>query len=216
MSRIASRAASDRGRPRWPRVRRHWGPPSGTSSSGGTTSSRTTTVVPAVVIDTAPVTNANFRYFVESGGYQRPEFWSEADWECRTRSGLTHPLVWAKRNGAGLYRTLFDIVPLELVEHWPVYVSLAEACAYARWTGGRLPTEAEFHRAAYGHPDGHERSSVGTPSPLPASATDHRRASWRVREPHSLALGLGHPAAGEAGLRRRRAAPVAASPSSRR
>ena len=41
---------------------------------------------------------------------------------------------------------------------WPVYVTQAEASAYARWKGGRLPTEAEFHRAAYGTPEGIERS----------------------------------------------------------
>ena len=49
---------------------------------------------------------------------------------------------------------------------------------------------------------------VGKPSPLPASATDDRRSSRRVREPRPLALGLGHPAAGKAELRRGRAAAV--------
>jgi formylglycine-generating enzyme required for sulfatase activity len=55
-----------------------------------------------------------------------------------------------------MYRTLFEWVSLETVGAWPVYVSLAEARAYARWRGGRLPTEAEFHRAAYDELDGGE------------------------------------------------------------
>ncbi len=47
-----------------------------------------------------------------------------------------------------LYRTMFDEVPLPL--DWPVYVSHAEASAYVRWAGKSLPTEAEWHQAAYG------------------------------------------------------------------
>jgi ergothioneine biosynthesis protein EgtB len=128
----------------------------------------TTRLVPSFVIDSTPVTNAQFRYFVESGGYDWPEFWSEADWAWKSRTSLSHPLVWTKQTDGWLYRTLFDVVPLDLVGDWPVYVSLAEACAYARWTGGRLPTEAEFHRAAYGDPDGPERSfpwGEGAPGP---------------------------------------------------
>ena len=49
------------------------------------------------------------------------------------------------------YRRMFEEIPLPL--DWPVYVSHAEAGAYAAWTGTRLPTEAEWHRAAYARPE---------------------------------------------------------------
>ena len=63
---------------------------------------------------------------------------------------VEHPAVWELVDGAWVYRTLFDRLPLDQVADWPVYVSLAEARAFARWRGGRLPSEAEFHRAASG------------------------------------------------------------------
>lgn len=50
---------------------------------------------------------------------------------------------------------MFESIPLPAA--WPVYVSQAEADAYARWKRRRLATEAEFHRAAFGAPDGSER-----------------------------------------------------------
>jgi formylglycine-generating enzyme required for sulfatase activity len=43
---------------------------------------------------------------------------------------------------------------LRLPQEWPVYTSHAEATAYAKWLGRKLPTEEQFHRAAYGTPDG--------------------------------------------------------------
>jgi formylglycine-generating enzyme required for sulfatase activity len=51
---------------------------------------------------------------------------------------------------------MFDEISLPL--DWPVYVSHAEAAAYARWTGKSLPSEAQWHRAGYGSPDGVERT----------------------------------------------------------
>lgn len=50
---------------------------------------------------------------------------------------------------------MFGTMPLP--ESWPVYVSHAEASAFARWAGKKLPTEAQWHRAAYGTPEGGER-----------------------------------------------------------
>ncbi len=51
---------------------------------------------------------------------------------------------------------MFDDVPLPL--DWPVYVSQAEAKAYAKWAGKSLPTEAEWQRAAYATPQGDEQA----------------------------------------------------------
>jgi formylglycine-generating enzyme required for sulfatase activity len=68
---------------------------------------------------------------------------------------LAHPLFWERDEGGWWWRGMFDRVPLP--DHWPVYVSQAEAAAYARWRGARLPTEAEYHRAAFGTPAGDER-----------------------------------------------------------
>jgi ergothioneine biosynthesis protein EgtB len=106
--------------------------------------------VPAFTLDTLPVTNGRYLEFVDSGAYGDPRWWLEEDWRWKTSAGMNHPIVWRRVENRWLYRTLFDLLPLEQVLSWPVYVSLAEARAYARWRGGRLPSEAEFHRAAYG------------------------------------------------------------------
>lgn len=93
------------------------------------------------------VTNAGYLEFVKSGG-QPPAFWEKSgdDW---------------------YWRGMFDLIPLPM--SWPVYVSQADASAYARWRGHRLPSEAEFQRAAYGTPGGAEYFYPwGTASPSSA------------------------------------------------
>lgn len=107
--------------------------------------------VPAFVIDRHKVTNAQFLEFIEAGGYQDRSLWAPADWDWKESQGIEHPVFWSKAgktNTNWRYRAMFEELPLP--QDWPVYVSHAEARAYAAWDGKRLPTEAEWHRAAYG------------------------------------------------------------------
>lgn len=110
------------------------------------------------VIDRTPVRNAEFREFMDDGGYRRPELWRDEDWQWRQRVGLEHPVFWSRENGGFTYRTLFDDLPFDWTANWPVFVSHAEAEAYCRWRGGRLATEDELHRAAYTTPTGDVRA----------------------------------------------------------
>jgi formylglycine-generating enzyme required for sulfatase activity len=95
------------------------------------------------------VTNAEYLDFLEQHeGITPPVFWERVDPPSRLRrSGAT--------SGEWYWRGMFGLVPLPLA--WPVYVSQADAEAFARWRGARLPTEAEFQRAAFGAPGGVER-----------------------------------------------------------
>ena len=107
-------------------------------------------------IETQNVTNQRFEEFVKAGGYRDPQWWAPGDWAWVQRTGLSHPLFWAQMDGAWRWRGMFDWIPLP--PSWPVYVTQAEASAFARWAGARLPTEAEFQRAAFGTLDGSQRT----------------------------------------------------------
>ena len=118
--------------------------------------SETIAEVPAFTIDSLPVTNGQFFEFVKSGAYDDARHWSPEDWRWKNLEHKRHPSCWQEQEGIWCYRAMFDVFPLQRVAHWPVYVSLAEARAYAKWRGKRLPTEAEFHRAAFYGPDERE------------------------------------------------------------
>ena len=99
-------------------------------------------------IDRTSVRNSEWLEFVEAGGYERRELWTPDAWAWKERTRHAHPVFWIASDRGWAYRTLFDELPLETVAHWPVYTSWAEASAYAKWRGGSLPSEAEFHAAA--------------------------------------------------------------------
>ncbi len=117
-------------------------------------------VVPAFRIDARNVTNGEFLAFVEAGGYTAAAraLWRDEDWAWIEGHGVTHPVLWRRTRDAAGWRQRFAFVEGPLALDLPVQVSLAEARAYAAWRGQRLPTEAEFHRAAYGTPCGTERA----------------------------------------------------------
>lgn len=92
--------------------------------------------VPAFQITRYKITNGEYLEFVEAGG-PAPHYWTP------TAKG------WA-------WRGMFSRIDLPL--NWPVYVSWRQAQAFAEWKCASLPTEAQFHRAAYGQPGGEERS----------------------------------------------------------
>jgi ergothioneine biosynthesis protein EgtB len=114
-----------------------------------------TVKVARFTIDRYKVTNGEYLEFMEAGGYENRNLWSETGWRWKQAAGIKSPAFWKQVDGHWRLRTMFEEIPLPL--NWPAYVSHAEASAYARCTGGRLPTEAEWHRAAYGSPDGMER-----------------------------------------------------------
>lgn len=91
----------------------------------------------AFFIDRCAVTNAQYRHFLAAGGYQRQEWWSPAGWRWRLASGRTSPAFWPRGEPA-------------LDQHPVVGITWYEADAYARSLGKRLPSEAEWERAARG------------------------------------------------------------------
>jgi gamma-glutamyl hercynylcysteine S-oxide synthase len=112
--------------------------------------------VPAFAIDQFKVTNQQYLEFMAAGGYEKKELWSEEDWAWREEEGVTHPAFWRRHADSWYFVGMFEETALPL--DWPVYVSHAEANAFARWAGKSLPTEAQWQRAAYGTPAGQERA----------------------------------------------------------
>ena len=132
--------------------------------------------VPAFDIDAHSVTNADFLEFVRAGCYHSRELWSDEGWAWRDKEHVEHPAFWNSQNGDYVWRGMFEFIPLPL--SWPVYVSVAEAEAYARWRGRRIPTEAEYHRAAFGTPEGVERRYPWGDAPPDATHGNFDFASW--------------------------------------
>jgi len=104
-------------------------------------------------IDKFPVTNRRYAEFIDAGGYERSELWSEEGWEWRQGSDDDAPQGWSRRIGGGwLVRRFGHVLDLDSTE--PVqHVSFFEAEAFARFAGGRLPTETEWEKAATWGPD---------------------------------------------------------------
>jgi iron(II)-dependent oxidoreductase len=127
--------------------------------------------VPGFHLDTAPVTNAAYAQFVAAGGYTDPRWWDPAGWDHVREAELTAPQFWVADGERWLVRRFGETLPLaddEPVQH----VCWYEADAYARWRGRRLPTEAEWEKAARHDPAGgrSRRYPWGDDEPSPEHA----------------------------------------------
>ncbi len=105
---------------------------------------------PAHTVDVAPfwigrtpVGNRQWREFIADGGYHRQDLWSARGWAHRIEAGLERPKFWREEDTRRRFGVEEEVPADEPVQH----VCYFEAEAFAKWSGGRLPTETEWEKA---------------------------------------------------------------------
>ena len=129
-------------------------------------------------IDRYPVTNREFIDFIDSGGYQDYRFWLSDGWDLVKEKEWKAPLYWEKIEG-NWYKKDFGglnkVQPNEPVTN----VSYYEADAYSKWVGKRLPTEAEWEKAASWNEDLKRKTMYPWGDDLPLDINANLLESWK-------------------------------------
>ncbi len=130
-------------------------------------------------IDRFPVTNRRFLRFIDAGGYDRPELWSQQGWDWRTSVDVDAPQGWDRSATGTWTQTMFGHVrPLDPAEP-VIHVGYWEAEAFATFEGGRLPTEPEWEKAASWGPDATRARTYPWGESLPTRALANiGQAGW--------------------------------------
>jgi ergothioneine biosynthesis protein EgtB len=134
-------------------------------------------------IDKALVSNGEFLEFMRDGGYQNFRWWFSEGWETVNREQWRAPLYWELHDGQWMIRDFSGLHEAESQADYPVsHVSFYEASAFARWVGKRLPTEAEWERAACYDPESSTINAFpwGDNPPAIAHANLFENGFWSV------------------------------------
>lgn len=135
------------------------------------------TYLNAYEIDTYPVTNKQFMAFIDAGGYEDYRFWLSDGWDIVNEKKWDAPLYWQKMEG---YWYKKDFAGLnKILPHEPVTnVSYYEADAYSKWAGKRLPTEAEWEKAASWNEELNKKTMYPWGNKLPSEHNSNLLESW--------------------------------------
>lgn len=131
-------------------------------------------------IDLTPVSNGDFMKFIEEGGYENYKYWLSDGWDLVQEFKWSAPLYWFKKGDVWMKKDFFGVSPINLDE--PVMnVSYYEADAYANWAKKRLPTEAEWEKAASWNDDIKKKTKYpwGDQIPTPEHANLLESFLWR-------------------------------------
>ena len=137
------------------------------------------------LIDRAPVSNDNYFEFIKAGGYQDFRWWHSAGWEKVNQEQWKAPLYWEQHDGEWMIRDFAGLHQVADKLDEPVsHVSFLEASAYAKWAGKRLPTEAEWEKAACFSPALHSRQDFpwGHDEPGTRLANMFENGLWSVAQ----------------------------------